>query len=90
MEYTTKALNDMGANMMATAERQLQESEGRIPPLTQRQAFDAYGRNKVRAWVKAGTVTPRRKGLRGFLYLHSELEYSLTLDRIAKQNLNIQ
>lgn len=73
----------MAANITATAERQLQESEGRIPPLTQRQAFEAYGRGHVNAWVEAGTVHPIRKGVKGVLYLHSELENSRTLAMIA-------
>lgn len=71
---TPRTLRSLGATLIADAERQLQESEGRIPPLTRNQANAAYGRRTVSAWEAEGRITPTRKGKKGFLYRHSELE----------------
>lgn len=71
---TPKTLRSLGATLLADAERQLQESEGRIPPLTRNQACRGYGRRQVKAWESEGRITPGRKGKKGLLYKHSELE----------------
>lgn len=71
---TQKMVESVGASIQAQAMRLLQESEGRIPPLTQRQAFAGYGRRNVESWVKSGKLTPTRKGKVGLLYRHSDLE----------------
>lgn len=78
--YTPDQLVEISATVQARTLRMLEESEGRIPPLTQRQAYDGYGRRRVEAWVKSGRLHPKKKGKVGLLYLHSELEYCRKAD----------
>lgn len=80
MEITLKGMQQLGADILALKERALQESEGRIPPLTQTQAFKAYGRKRVKAWMEEKRVKAVRKGKKGILFRHSELEYALAID----------
>lgn len=82
MICSPQMLTEIAANIKATAERELQESEGRIPPLTQREAYNAYGKKKVDEWVSAGMVIPIRNG-KAIHFKHSELENSLATYRIS-------
>jgi hypothetical protein len=79
---TQKQLSDISAGIHADTLRRLQESEGRIPLLTQRQAQKGYGRSHVEAWVREGRLTPIRKGKVGLFYRHSDLERCLGDDRL--------
>lgn len=77
----------LAASIAARTEREMQESEGRIPPLTQNQAFLGYGRKRVTEWVNQGRVRPIPKGKKGTLYRHSELEHCLSIDRQSRDNV---
>lgn len=83
----TQTLTRLAANIQATTIRQLQESEGRIPPISKSAAYAIYGGERVRQWEKAGTVRPIKKGVKGqTVYLHSELESSLMMSRISAES----
>lgn len=84
---TPDDLERIASSIEARRERELQESEGRIPPLTQNQAYLGYGRKRVREWVRSGRLKPKPKGKKGTIYLHSELERCLSDDRHVKRHI---